>query len=103
MRINRQCHSCLDLFDKPETCHKVWDRFLTSWVLDALEAEDSDRTVDAAEVEAAIRKLDSLSWNPCQTVGEGRELRTGAEERMQGSVLLLDGEIVHAGVTVLTA
>jgi len=29
----------LDLFDKPATCRKVWNRLLSGLVLDALEAQ----------------------------------------------------------------
>ena len=31
----------VDLFDKVSTCRKVWDRLLTGYVLEALEAENT--------------------------------------------------------------
>ena len=29
----------VDIFDKPSTCNKVWDRLMSGFVLDALEEQ----------------------------------------------------------------
>src|SRR5881409_313774 len=40
----------VDLFDKPETCRKVWDRLLSGVVLDALEAGEPEACAGVVEV-----------------------------------------------------
>ena len=40
--IGKKVVGC-DLFDKPSTCRKVWDRLLSGLVFDALEAEGDKR------------------------------------------------------------
>jgi hypothetical protein len=47
----------LDLFDKPSTCAKVWDRLLSGVVMDALEAAPMDRGAQRADVEGLRGRL----------------------------------------------
>jgi len=44
----------VDLFDKVSTCRKVWDRLLTGYVLDALEADAEQGQAEAADVERLL-------------------------------------------------
>jgi len=40
----------LDVFDKPATCQKVWDRLLTGFVMDALEAKPEAKAIDKVPI-----------------------------------------------------
>ena len=44
----------LDVFDKPSTCQKVWDRMLSGVVFDALEAGETDQAPSVADVEQLL-------------------------------------------------
>ena len=50
-----------DLFDKPATCRKVWNRMLTGVVLDALEAARAQATARTANVQG-VSSLRLGSW-----------------------------------------
>src|SRR5208283_2317887 len=41
----------VDLFDKPSTCGKVWDRLMSGYVLDALEEQADSMQAEAADVQ----------------------------------------------------
>jgi hypothetical protein len=47
----------MDLFDKPSTCAKVWDRLLSGVVLDALERTPTDQVAQRADVEGLLGRL----------------------------------------------
>jgi hypothetical protein len=47
----------VDLFDKPGTCRKVWDRLVTGVVLDALEAGPAKQQIGEADVRQALACL----------------------------------------------
>jgi hypothetical protein len=89
--------SC-DLFDKPSTCQKVWNRMLSGVVLDALEAEGSDKQAEAADVEELLRGLGGLPWEPANPIGEGEELRASSEKGDHASALVFDQVLVHGSV-----
>src|SRR5262249_36522533 len=46
----------LDLFDKPSTCRKAWDRLLTGVVMDALEARPEDGMAGVSDVEDLLAR-----------------------------------------------
>ena len=52
----------LDLFDKPSTCRKVWDRLLSGFVMDALEETQSGSPADPAQVDALVKRLRAAPW-----------------------------------------
>src|SRR5262249_37674843 len=57
---------CVDLFDKPSTCRKVWDRLLTGVVLDALEAGRTEDQAGADKVQEALAHLRAAAWQQTQ-------------------------------------
>ena len=44
----------VDLFDKPSTCRKVWNRLMSGYVLDALEDQTDEGQAEAADVEKLL-------------------------------------------------
>jgi hypothetical protein len=87
-----------DLFDKPSTCEKVWNRLLSGIVLDALELGESKKQAEAADVERLLQGLDGLPWEPADSVGEGDELRAESPTGDHGSALVLNDVLVHGSV-----
>ncbi len=85
----------LDLFDKPATCRKVWNRLLSGLVLDALEAQPSDARVEVSQVERLLATVSSLPWEKADSVGEGEEYRASTDGLL-ASALVYQGAPVHA-------
>lgn len=89
----------MDLFDKPATCEKAWERLLSGLILDALETK-ADNEADPQVVELLVRESMGASWSEAQSVGDGKEYRTEFNGS-HGSALLLDDTVVH--LNILTA
>jgi hypothetical protein len=90
----------VDLFDKPATCRKAWDRLLSGSVLDALEAGAAPRGAEADDVQDLLGRLRAGDWQQTPAVGEGEEYRSGSDQTFHASALLFGGAVVHGSVTV---
>jgi hypothetical protein len=90
----------LDLFDKPSTCQKVWDRLLTGVVLDALEVGQTAEAPGADDVGELLQRVRSADWQSAAAVGEGEEVRSDAGQQTHASALLFDGAMVHGSIIV---
>jgi hypothetical protein len=67
----------VNVFDKPTTCKKVWNRLLSGFVLDALVAAKSDEIqASAADVLRIVNTTSGMSWVRAEPVGEGEEVPT---------------------------
>jgi len=87
-----------DLFDKPSTCRKVWDRLLSGVIFDALEAGETDEHASVTAVEQLLGLTGDLPWAPTDSVGEGQEFRAESPRGDHASALVLEGAIVHGSV-----
>jgi hypothetical protein len=85
----------LDVFDKPTTCGKVWDRLLSGFVMDALEASPEAIVAGPGEIENFLTKLSSVSWQESPAVGEGREFRAEAGPETHASALMYSSSLLH--------
>jgi hypothetical protein len=90
----------LDVFDKPSTCAKVWDRLLSGVVMDALEAGPADHVAQRADVEGLLARLRDGAWEPAPAVGEGQEYRYDVDAETHGSALACGSSVLHASVTL---
>jgi hypothetical protein len=95
----------VDLFDKATTCRKVWQRLLSGYVLDALEANAEAGQVEpdqaeAADVERLLATASAMSWHKADSVGEGDEYRASQGDDVHASALTLDSSPVHVSVVV---
>jgi hypothetical protein len=90
----------MDLFDKPATCQKVWDRIMSGYVLDALEAQTEESQAETADVEQLVRATNALEWQKADPVGDGEEYRAQRGEEVYASALTLHDSPVHLSVVV---
>jgi hypothetical protein len=90
----------VDLFDKPSTCRKVWDRLLTGVVLDALEVGPGEVRAGAADVLQVLTALRDAPWQPRQAVGAGEEFRAEMEGDRHASALVFNRTVVHGSLVV---
>ena len=90
----------VDLFDKPSTCGKVWDRLMSGYVLDALEEQTDQGQAEAIDVEALLGSANGLAWEKAEPVGEGEEYRAQQGEEVHASALAFHDAPVHVSVVV---
>ncbi len=84
----------LQLFDKPDTCRKVWDRLLSGVLLDAVTEASSDEAPNVHEVQRFLEGAVEVEWVQVPAVGLGKEYRLDLPD-LQGSALVVDGVLVH--------
>jgi hypothetical protein len=92
----------LDLFDKPTTCQKVWNRLLSGFVLDALEAPSEQAQAVAADVEGMLQTARATPWEKTKPVGEGEEYRGETSEKISASALVFGELPIHLSVVAAT-
>ncbi|HEY4312950.1 MAG TPA: DUF6569 family protein [Pirellulales bacterium] len=90
----------VDMFDKPTTCHKVWERLLSGVLLDSLVAEQSTEQVEPKQVEEFVSRIRNAPWLPSPSVGEGEEVRAETDDGVYASALYLADDLVHGSVAV---
>lgn len=88
----------VDLFDRPATCQKVWDRLLEGVVMDALETGEVEATPDAGQVQTMLSALQNAPWQPVPAVGVGEEFRADLEGDRHASALVREGAVVHGSL-----
>jgi hypothetical protein len=86
---------CLDLFDKPSTCGKVWDRLLSGALLESFSPSTDENQTGVADVESFIAELGTAPWESATSVGEGQEFRSATEQGTQASALCFSERVVH--------
>jgi hypothetical protein len=91
---------CLDVFDKPATCQKAWDRLLSGSIVDALDGTAPEGRVETQTVEQLLGESKTMAWTEAPAVGDGQEYRAEFNGSI-GSALSLDEAVVH--LNVLTA
>ena len=90
----------VDLFDKPSTCGKVWDRLISGYVPDALEPQADEGQAEAGDVEKLLGSANGLVWEKAEPVGEGEEYRAQQGEEVHASGLAFHDAPVHVSVVV---
>jgi hypothetical protein len=90
----------IDVFDKPATCRKIWDRLMSGFIMDALEAGKAEKAAGAAEVESLVDRLQKAPWQESPAVGEGREFRADAAAETHASALLFASSVLHGSAVV---
>lgn len=88
----------VDMFDKPATCRKVWNRLLSGFVLDALEAESDEIQASAADVQGMLNTAGGMAWVQAEAVGEGEEYRAQSGSDLHASALTFHASPLHLSV-----
>lgn len=90
----------VDLFDKPSTCAKVWDRLMSGVVMDALEAGPADQLAQRSDVEGLLARLREGVWESAPAVGDGQEYRYDPDAETHASALVCGDSVLHGSVAV---
>lgn len=91
----------VDVFDKPATCGKVWNRLLSGMALDVIERSGLESQVEAESVDSTLRSLDRLSWDRAEPVGEGEDFRTQSPAGDYASALVFGRTLIHGSVVCM--
>lgn len=97
--IGKRVVGC-DLFDKPSTCRKVWDRLLSGLVFDALEAKESSEHAEISDIDQLLKTTSDAEWKPTEPIGDGEEYRAELVDGEQASALTFHDSLVHGSVLV---
>jgi hypothetical protein len=89
-----------DLFDKPATCRKVWDRLLSGLVFDALAAKEPSDHAETSDIDQLLKTTNDAAWKPTAPIGEGEEYRAELGNGEQASALTFHESLVHGSVLV---
>jgi hypothetical protein len=87
-----------DLFDKPSTCRKVWDRLLSGVSLEAIARKESGQAAGMADVERMLETTRAANWQATTPIGEGEEYRAEFGKGDQASALTFHDSLVHGSV-----
>jgi hypothetical protein len=88
----------MDVFDKPATCEKVWNRLLSGFTVDSISRKDkASKSVEVEDVEHMIDSTRNAKWNKVEAVGEGEEYRTEIDDD-HGSALVHSKTLVHGSM-----
>ena len=90
----------VDMFDKPATCQKVWNRLLSGFVLDALESKSDETQASAAEVQEMLGTASGMSWVKAEPVGEGEEFRAESGAELHASALTFHEAPLHLSLVM---
>ena len=94
----------IDLFDKPDTLQKVWDRLVVlGLTLDYLDLRNADRLGDRAAkpVQLYMEAVSEASWQEVPTVGTGKMYRA-YDSGCLAAALVVDGTLLHLSISVPT-
>ncbi|HEV8071428.1 MAG TPA: DUF6569 family protein [Planctomycetaceae bacterium] len=95
--IGKRVVGC-DLFDKPSTCRKVWDRLLSGVSLETIARKEAGATAEAADVEQMLQTTRAANWEATPPIGEGEEYRAEFPNGDQASALTFQDSLVHGSV-----
>ncbi len=88
---------CLDLFDRPETLSRLWEKLLRSYAMDALEAREEKATAGDPDPQAVLDAIAGSKCNTYSSVGLGSDLRL-AGSGIVGAGLALGQALLHFSV-----
>lgn len=87
----------VDLYDRPDTCEKVWPRIVAGAVFDAMAHPPEEARMDRDAVEQVLAEAKDAAWHAVETVGEGTEYRSEVRTH-HGSALTCEDAVVHESV-----
>jgi hypothetical protein len=90
----------MDVFDKPTTCEKVWNRLLSGHIVDAISHKaTAGGSIEPDDVVQLISRASKAAWEKVEAVGEGAEYRAELDND-HGTALMYADTLVHGSVLV---
>jgi hypothetical protein len=95
--IGKRVVGC-DLFDKPSTCRKVWDRLLSGLALETIALKETADEANVADVDRLLETTRGAAWQETAPIGEGEEYRAEFANGDQASALTYQDSLVHGSI-----
>ncbi len=89
----------IDLFDRPATLERLWDRLMQGVALDAMELQDSKCQADGSDVAVKLYVLKNVRWQRSGSVGLGEAYR-GRSDDILATALVAGGTLIHLGMSM---
>ncbi len=90
----------IDLFNKPTTLARMWDRFVLGIAMDALEIKNTERPATAVDVADKLYSLRKSTWEQTPAVGLGELHHARAADGALATALVVDNVLVHGSVSM---
>ncbi len=90
----------IDLFDKPATLERLWDRLVQGVVLDAMELQDSKCQAEGNDVAVKLYMLKSVRWKRSGSVGLGEAYRGRSDGDILATALVAGDTLVHLSASM---
>ena len=87
-----------ELFDRPETCRRVWPRLVRSLGFDTVNNGTLGGTAETREVRRFFEKAKQARVERFPSPGVGTDVRLSAET-FAGSLLAADGAVIHCSLS----
>jgi len=91
---------CIDIFDRPSTLEKLWDRLAEGCALDAINAKDDEAGDSRSSVELYMETIRNMRWQPVETVGLGEAYRAAGDGGSLATALVAGDTLVHLSVSM---
>ncbi len=89
--------SCLDLFDRPQTLGRVWQKLIKSYAMEALEAGSQAKARRKPDLQKLLGALSEAECSTYPSVGMGNDLRLKGRGII-GAALEHEGRLLHLSV-----
>jgi len=84
-----------DIFDRPDTLGRIWQRLITGYAMDAIGRDKDKRgTFSAKAAGVVLEHVGEIECTPCPSVGIGKDWRFEAED-IVGQALMANRVCVH--------
>jgi hypothetical protein len=92
-----------DVFDKPATLEKLWDRLVQGVVLDSLEFCGPGCQADGNEIAVRLYKemVRNVRWQRVTSVGLGETYRVAGGDDSMATALFVEGVPVHMSTSMM--
>ncbi len=89
--------AALDLFDKPQTLQRLWERLVTGYALDAISAEPTQDKFTEKGAGALLEHIGECECEAYPSVGLGKDWRFESDS-IVGQALIVDSTAIHVSV-----
>jgi hypothetical protein len=92
----------VDVFDKPATLEKLWDRLVQGVALDALESCDPGSLADGTEIPVGLYMgtVKDMRWRKVDSVALGETFRARGDDGTLATALVADGTLLHLSLSM---
>jgi hypothetical protein len=92
----------IDIFDKPATLEKIWDRLVQGIAIDALEICMITRRTSGTDRSVKLYMSRVKRWRQVETVGLGEAYRAQDDDGTLATALVKDGTLLHLSLSMPT-